>query len=42
MIEQEALRNVEIRGENIAKKKREERSNIERENQPQLEVEASM
>ena len=42
MIEQETLRNVDNRGENITKKKREERSNIERENQPQLEFEAGM
>ena len=41
MIKQETLKTVENRGENIAKK-REERSNIERENQPQLEVEAGM
>ena len=40
LIEQETLRNIENRGENIAKEKnREKRSNIESENQPQLEVE---
>ena len=42
MIEQETLRNIENQGNNIAKKKREEHSNIKRENQPQLEAEASM
>ena len=42
MIEQEAPRNVENMGENIEKKEREECSNVERENQPQLEVEADM
>ena len=41
MIEQETLRNVENKGENIAKK-REEYSNIERENQLQLKVEAGI